>query len=195
MEQQLIELNNLHKKIKLIKGNHENTMIKLNYEVFRTINGYEKYEVSNLGNIRNKLTTQLLKPCNTGKGYLSVSLLKNKKAKTMRVHRLVAFAFLDNPLNKPFIDHIDNQRTNNNLNNLRWVTNQENQFNSKICKINTSNFKGVSWHKRDKRWTAQIKFNGKKIHLGNFITKDEAKNARQFKAKQLYGEFMNKCEL
>ena len=62
-------------------------------------------------------------------GYKHVSLYKNKEGKTWKIHRLVALAFISNPGNKPCIDHIDGNRLNNNVCNLRWVTHRENTNN------------------------------------------------------------------
>jgi hypothetical protein len=83
---------------------------------------------------------------------------------------------------------------NNNLNNLRWATLTENQYNRKINKNNTSGIKGVSWDKKSNKWRASIKINRKKIFLGNFETFDEAKLARQITANNIFGEFVNQCE-
>jgi hypothetical protein len=161
-------------------------------EEFRVIKGFENYFVSNLGNIKNNSTGRILKP-GINKGYYQVHLSNNGEVKTKLVHRLVGEAF-PNPLNKKYIDHIDNNRLNNNINNLRWATPSENSFNQKLSSVNTSGNKGVSFHKRDKKWYAKIKINGKKIHLGNFDSKDEAIKARVNKAKELFGGFINTCE-
>ena len=93
-------------------------------EEWRDIDGYEgKYQVSNLGRVRSKY--KILKPNNV-KGYLYVYLRKNNKSKALKVHRLVAEAFLVNEKNKPQVNHIDGNKENNNVNNLEWCTNKEN---------------------------------------------------------------------
>lgn len=95
-------------------------------EEWRDVVGYEeKYEVSNCGNVRSFKTKILLNPPLTPKGYVRVSLY-NKKSKNYLVHRLVAEAFIPNPDNKPFINHIDGNKENNRISNLEWTTSSEN---------------------------------------------------------------------
>ena len=81
---------------------------------------------------------------------------------------MLAIHFLDNPNNKPQVDHIDNNPANNNVNNLRWCTQSENNMNYKMSKSNTSGVKGVRWDNVNKKWRAGIQFNGKKINIGRY---------------------------
>lgn len=94
-------------------------------EMWKTIPGYENYEASNLGRIRHKETKKIKHLRNTFKGYLQVSLYKNGD-KTERVHRLIALTFIPNIENKPQINHIDCNKQNNRVDNLEWVSNEEN---------------------------------------------------------------------
>ena len=87
------------------------------------------------------------------------------------------------------IDHIDGDRGNNRIENLRKATRAQNQWNAKVRKDNTSGFKGVSWHKKQQAWTANISINGKVKFLGTFRTPEEAHDAYAAKAKELRGEF------
>ena len=163
-------------------------------ETYKEIKGFENYSVSDLGNVRNDKTGRVLKETNTH-GYLRVDLRKNKIKHHKFIHRLIAEAFLLNPENKKCVDHIDNNTHNNNIINLRFATLANNQHNRLINTNNTSGTKGVSWDKGKHRWTAQIFMNGKKIHLGSFINKDDAINIRIQRAKNEFGEYINKCEL
>ena len=107
-------------------------------EEWKQINNYDNYEVSNLGNVRNSKTGRMLKLTCRG-GYLFTGLCKNSNTKTCPVHRLVALAFIDNPENKPQVNHIDKNRLNNNISNLEWITQKENTIHGcgrKIAKIN-----------------------------------------------------------
>lgn len=91
-------------------------------EIWKTISDFNNYEVSNLGNIRNITTGKVLKSSDNGRGYLKVILYQNNKKYTKKIHRLVAEAFLENPENLPQINHIDECKTNNSIENLEWCS-------------------------------------------------------------------------
>lgn len=101
-------------------------------EIWKDIEGYEGlYQVSNLGRVKRlkgtyMSTERILKPRGNNTGYLQVHLCKNSKSKFDKVHRLVAQAFIPNPENKPQVNHIDENKTNNMVSNLEWVTVKEN---------------------------------------------------------------------
>lgn len=95
-------------------------------EIWKQIQGFENYEVSNRGNIRNVTTGKILKPEITHKGYFRISLSTNGVKIKKRVHRLVAEAFIENPYNKPQINHKDGNKINNDISNLEWCNNSEN---------------------------------------------------------------------
>ena len=112
-------------------------------ETWKVINDFPNYEISNFGNIRNK--TKLLKIVPNKQGY-NIVVLCNGIRKTINVHRLVAAAFVPNPENKPCVDHIDGDRTNNHADNLRWVTYLENNNNpitkKRLSENNAKNMQG-----------------------------------------------------
>lgn len=111
-------------------------------------------------------------------GYKSVSLSKDNKQKTFLVHRLVCLAFLPNPDNKDLVNHKDSNRDNNNLSNLEWVTQRENTCHSEQKFVNSSIYRGVSYHKKTKSYVSQIQVNGKNIHLGRYKLEIDAHKAR-----------------
>lgn len=102
-------------------------------EIWKDIEGYEGlYQVSNLGRIKGldrfigrKWTGQILKPILNGK-YYRVSLCKDGRQKIFTIHHLVAKAFVPNPHNHKYIDHIDGNSENNIWTNLRWVSQSDN---------------------------------------------------------------------
>jgi len=102
--------------------------------MWQSIKDFEQYSVSDSGdvvchNYRHTGKTQSLKQTPNGKGYLQVDLWNNGYHRKFFVHRLVAQAFIPNPENKPEVDHIDGNRTNNAKSNLRWATSDENSQN------------------------------------------------------------------
>lgn len=124
-------------------------------EEWKLIKNYEGlYEVSNLGRIRSldKLVKgrkgteyikkgKILKQIKHVNGYMKIGLTKDGKRKTFLVHRLVAEAFISNPENKPYIDHINTIRDDNRVENLRWATASENQYNE-LTTIKKKEYKG-----------------------------------------------------
>ena len=98
-------------------------------EEWYQIPNYENYEVSSFGKVRNKNTGRILKQACSEGGYKHVGLFSsNKIRKTPAVHRLVALSFLENPENKPHVNHKDKNRSNNHLDNLEWCTALENNL-------------------------------------------------------------------
>ena len=99
--------------------------------IWKGIPDYPNYEVSNKGKVRRLKglscrETRNLKLRPNGKGYLRVSLSRESKTKDFYVHRLVAILFLDNPLNKPEVNHKNKNKSDNTPENLEWTTSQEN---------------------------------------------------------------------
>lgn len=105
-------------------------------EIWKDIEEYEGiYQVSNLGRVRSldrldganhRLNGKVLKIRKNTHGYLDISLYKNSVSSNNTIHRLVAEAFIPNPENKPQVNHIDEDKTNNSLANLEWMTAKEN---------------------------------------------------------------------
>ena len=136
----------------------------LELTVWLPIKGYDNYEVSICGSVRNVTTKRILKPGITSNGYYMVVLCNKNGKKTHKIHRLIATHFIPNlDITKKCIDHIDSNRLNNTVSNLRWVCSQENCFNRSISTRNTSSIKGVSFNKQRNKWECYICFNNKKF--------------------------------
>jgi hypothetical protein len=98
-------------------------------EKWKIISGYSNYQVSDRGNVRNLCTKKFIKP-GVQNGYETIHLYKDKKRSGFKIHRLVAQEFIENPHNKPTVDHIDRNRSNNKVSNLRWASSKEQARNS-----------------------------------------------------------------
>lgn len=143
-------------------------------EIWRDIVDHEgSYEVSNSGLIRSRVKNKdgcAIKTFIDKRGYVRVSLYQNKKQKTFSVHRIVAQSFIENPLNKPQVNHKNGIKHDNNVSNLEWATRKENmqhahmigliirteKQNTHIIKICTGRFNGKN-------------FNAKKVIHNNIL--------------------------
>ena len=120
----------------------------INIENWRLISGYDNYEVSSHGRVRNNETSRILKIQTNNRGYTTIVLTREAQRKTHSVHRLVGFAFLDRNDEQTDVDHINHDRNNNMVNNLRWTTKSVNQRNRSRQNNNTSGTKGVIFNKK-----------------------------------------------
>lgn len=156
-------------------------------EIWKDVPGFDKYQVSNLGRVKSFKLKQvrILKQRMSSSGYMNVILCKDGKIKGFNVHSLVAIAFLNHiPCRqKLVIDHINDNKLDNNVENLQIVTTRYNVF--KTQGKNSSKFKGVSWSKQTKKWRADIFINKKNTFLGYFQKEYDAYLAYQNKLKQL----------
>jgi hypothetical protein len=151
----------------------------------KKIVGYEEhYAVDKKGNIYSLKQGKIRKlkaTCN-GNGYMRLNLSKDGKRKKYYVHRLVAEAYLPDFSEDLQVDHIDRDRTNNCISNLRMVTQQQNKFNT--------NAKGCYFYKNRNKWHARIVLNGKSKHLGYFDNQDDAHRAYLY-AKEKYHKIIS----
>ena len=108
----------------------------------------ENYSINEKGEIKNNITKKILSPSiNKDSGYYQIDLWKNNKSRKYTLHRLVANNFIPNLENKPTVDHIDGNRLNNDISNLRWATYSEqnsrfNTFGVRSEKIKVINVNG-----------------------------------------------------
>ena len=148
-------------------------------EEWRTTVESPLYEVSSIGNIRKKGSDKLLTL--RMERYIRTTLYVEKKPITSLVHRVVANAFLDRVEGKDVIDHIDRNKHNNKVSNLRWTTQRENLWNKE--------YKGCSKRPNRRKWDSSIRDNsGKRIYLGSFETEEEASGAYQLAVLELRGQ-------
>ena len=173
--------------------------MKVKEEIWKDIPNYEGlYQVSNLGRVKSldrkvkhSVTGLLVNrkgkiiKNNKSSSYYRCVLSACNNRKTYLVHQLVAMAFLGHKIDghKIVVDHIDNDKTNNNVKNLQLISSRLNS--SKDIKNKTSKYIGVCWHKRDEVWVSQIIINGKKHFLGAFNSEVEASNMYQSKLKTI----------
>lgn len=161
-------------------------------EYWKDVKGYEgAYKISSFGRVKSlsrtikrqdfdiRLKEKMLLNYNNSNGYLHVTLNKNGISKNVKIHQLVAVAFLNfipDGTHKFVVDHIDNNKLNNNLQNLQLLNNRQNCSKEKR---GFSKYTGVGFAKRKMKWRAYICINNKNNHLGYFKTEIEAHNAYQ----------------
>lgn len=170
-------------------------------EIWKDIKGYEGlYQVSNLGRVKSlerrshKLSTggvrvykaAIKKPETMKLDYKRIHLYKNGKLRKWLVHRLVAEMFLDapvEPIEKMHVNHINGVPSDNRVENLEWVTPNEN------CKHRSYalNRKPRGVYKVRSRWKAEIVYDQKKVNIGTFDNKSEAYKEFYNKYIELYG--------
>ena len=178
-------------------------------ETWLPIQGYKGiYEISNLGRVKRLAYDKNV--CNGGKqhccerilkprlrnGYLIISLCKNCKSKTFYLHRLVAMAFIPTKDTSLHIDHIDTNRINNNVNNLRWCTPIENANNPITRKNKSKSQKGrkhgaMSDDTKKKISTANTGKHHSKEHMQHYLEscKWRYKPIRVYKENELIGDY------
>ena len=123
---------------------------------------FHGYTVYKNGDIMGKRGWMLKPQKNKDEGYLQVGIYIDKKEHLMCVHRIVALCYIPNPDNKPEVDHIlREEKTNNNVSNLRWATKSEQAINRGIRCTNSSGVTGVIRIKNS--WKAQLDINGKRM--------------------------------
>jgi len=160
-----------------------------NLEIWKDIPDFEGYyQVSNLGNVKSLSRTilgkndtptflkeKMLKFSTSTNGYYQVILCKNSDRKIFKVHSLVAICFLNHipdGTHNVVIDHINEIKTDNRIENLRLIGHRENV--SRSIKDSTSTYVGVSWSKNAKKWISQITIDGKTKYLGLFDNEEDA---------------------
>jgi hypothetical protein len=154
-------------------------------EIYKDIPGYEGlYQVSNFGKVKSlsrktpdgRLIKEIILKSAVSKKYEICSLYKNGFSKSIEVHKLVCMAFFNHvPCgHKIVVDHINNDKLDNRLENLQLISNRENC--SKDAK-RSAKYIGISYIKDTKKWKARIKIKGKTVHIGVYLSDIEANKA------------------
>jgi HNH endonuclease/NUMOD4 motif len=149
---------------------------------------HENYEVSNQGRVRNRSTGRIMKPYLDPHGYYSLRLCNNKVYTKKYLHRLIAEAFIENPENLKVVDHINRDRVDNRLENLRWASYTGNMLNTSR---HEQEMYGISWCANRNNYQVHFKRNNKQKGFGNYTTLEEAKARRDAVIIQINnGEFL-----
>jgi len=146
---------------------------------------YEKYQVSDLGRVKNIKTGKFISCRSDKNGYLRVGLYDDMIQHTLGIHRLVLQSFYPND-EKLECDHINHIKYDNRLANLRWVTVSQQQLHRKKFGI-SSKYISVYWDKINKKWRSRCSIEGKRYNIGFFDDEHDAGRA--------YNEFIIKHNL
>jgi len=137
------------------------------------IQGYPDYLIYEDGRVFSKKSRKMLKPRVNGIGYKQVDLYNHGKQKTILIHRLVALYYIDNPNNFPEVDHIDRNKVNNDISNLRFVDRSTNCHNQGTYCTNKLGHKNISYVKSRNRYLYSKMVKGT-YHRKSFKTLEEA---------------------
>ena len=163
-------------------------------EYFKEIIDFPDYIISNLCRVisfkANK--PRILKSfINKSNGYSAIRLYENGKGKSFYIHRLIAQHFLEDFDCNLCVDHIDRNKINNDISNLRMVTFSINNRNVGASKNNKSGYRGVFFDKVTKKWKVSIKVGDKRAYIGRYMSKDRAVEARREAELEYWGEIYN----
>ena len=138
------------------------------------VRGYPNYLIYPDGKVQNKKTKRYLKPLKSRNKnpYYKYRLYDKKIYKNFQIHRLVASHYITNPDNKPQVDHINRDTSDNRVENLRWVTISENQHNTKMRITNTSGHTNIT-KRENRKYRYHKKIRGEN-HIKYFKTLKEA---------------------
>ena len=157
-------------KEKANKMSITNNELMLGYKYIPQYEGL--YSIDRSGNVFSHINGKILKPHPNHRGYLMVSLYKDGKSKKSTIHKLVAITYIPNPNNLPEIDHIDTNRQNNNVENLRWCTRKENCNNPLSLKHSCDSRKGEKHYLYGKSLSKETKAKMSTSRIGHTVSKE-----------------------
>lgn len=179
-----------------------NTHATPDVEEWRDIKGFEGlYQISSHGRVRSlartikrrnriaQIQTRILRQYKNKFEYWNVDLKNDKIINKCRIHRLVAKTFIPNPLNLQFVDHIDRNKHNNHISNLRWCSKSQNQQNVAKTLNKSSTYKGVYYNMSRNRYHTNIRINDKQSFIGSYDNEVEAAEAYDAYAFWHFGDF------
>ena len=143
------------------------------YMEWKDVQGYEgMYRISSCGNLMTVKNgkEKIVRLIMDNKGYYRYSFYKDSKARTVKIHRLVAQTFIPNPENKPQVNHINGIKTDNRVENLEWMTNIENMYHSKVNGLRKGKMPSAENHQNAKLTNENVRY----------IRNVYKKNCRQF---------------
>ena len=156
--------------------------------IWRQIPNFDNYMITNEGKVYNIKRGIEMKLSKHKQGYSCVVLSKNNHQTLLLIHRVLAELFIPNPENKQYVDHKNQDKSDNSLSNLRWVTKRENAINIRLRSNNTSEVTGVNYDKNSKMWRGYFRLNGKHISQ-YFNTKKDAISYRLEMQNKYYTDF------
>ena len=163
----------------------------MNIEITKKIEGYENYTISSFGNVFELVKKRFLIPSiqnDKGKHYYYINLRNEDGRKKYYIHRLIALSFIPNPNNENCIDHINGNGLDNSIDNLRWVSHQQNMLNRKK-QLNNTNFEFKGIRKSINKFYSEIRLNNIKYYIGTFHTIQECAYAYNIASKALHKEY------
>lgn len=143
----------------------------MDYKIYKDFYNYHIYNDGRVWSVKRNI---FLKGGRNSRGYLAINLYrKNNSRITHLIHILIGLLFIPNPENKCSIDHINNNKFDNRVENLRWATRIEQGHNRPKQNNNTSGFKGISFCKTHNTWSSKLVIN-QKAYKKCFKSKEEA---------------------
>ncbi len=140
------------------------------------INEFPMYSISKDGDVRNDKTGKLKKVYHDKHGYLCCKLYDNYRNREMKVHRLVAQAFISNPDNKPYINHINGVKDDNRIENLEWCTASENNYHAWNILDSEERRRIMAKHAHNREWSDESREKVSKNKKGKKLSEQGRKN-------------------
>lgn len=143
---------------------------------WKKIEEFPAYSISENGDIRNDKTGELKKTHHDKYGYVCCRLYDNYRNRELKVHRLIAKAFIENPENKPYINHINGIKDDNRIENLEWCTAKENNYHAWNVLDSTERRKNIADHCRNRVWAEESRQKISQNKRGKKLSEQARKN-------------------